>query len=163
LYAQCGSLSNSAPIGSLVVPYDSFGVTRNYDYFFSDGTQQAQTMPYHITRALPCDKQVHDALVDSLQKTLPQGDDKLSMQVFGNIVNASADSFYSSQGRQTTLFEDENENLIAEVRKRHPKVQTLEMETFLLNHLAMSANASQACKNENGSSGRIRTGAAQMV
>jgi len=130
-------------------------VTRNYDYFFSDGTQQAQTMPYHITRALPCDKQVHDALVDSLQKTLPQGDDKLSMQVFGNIVNASADSFYSSQGRQTTLFEEENEN--------HPKVQTLEMETFLLNHLAMSANASQACKNENGSSGRIRTGAAQMV
>lgn len=83
------------------------------------------------------------------------------MQVIGNVVNASADSFYSSQGRQTILFTDDNEDLIADMRRLHPTVQTMEMETFLLNHLAMSANASQACKS--GSSGKIRTGAAQMV
>jgi uridine phosphorylase len=83
------------------------------------------------------------------------------MQVFGNTVNASADSFYSSQGRLTTLFDDDNEKLIAKMRQMHPDVQTLEMETFLLNHLAMSANNSSSCKE--GVSGQIRTGAAQMV
>lgn len=83
------------------------------------------------------------------------------MQVVGNIVNASADSFYSSQGRFTTLFQDDNEELIEKIRALHPDVQTMEMETFLLNHLAMSANNSQSCKE--GKSGRIRTGAAQMV
>lgn len=177
---QCGSLSDNAPIGSIVVPYYSFGVTRNYDYFFQEN-QGDGTKPYHITRAvsrlsvdvvdlylslnykiqLPCDKQVHDSLVNSLQKSLPSSNNTSFMKVIGNIVNASADSFYSSQARKTTFFLDENEELIKNIRKLHPEAQTFEMETFLLNHLAKSSNESKSRKVNQ--IGQIRTGAAQIV
>lgn len=83
------------------------------------------------------------------------------MRVIGNVFNASADSFYSSQARQTTLFEDENDQLIAEIRTMYPEAQTFEMETFLLNHLARSSNESKSTKG--GQGGQLRTGAAQMV
>jgi uridine phosphorylase len=105
--------------------------------------------------------------LNSLQKTLPSNPEvkslfaSKSIQALGNITNASADSFYSSQGRITTLFRDENEQLIENIRKLHPESQTFEMETFLLNHLAKSANESQGTKD--GQSGVMRTGAAQMV
>lgn len=107
---------------------------------------------------------MHDSLVNALQRSLPSGkgqDGSNFMRVIGNVVNASADSFYSSQARQTTLFEDENDQLLAEIRKIHPEAQTFEMETFLLNHLAKSSNESSSTKA--GQSGQIRTGAAQMV
>lgn len=51
-------------------------------------------------------------------------------------MNSSADSFYSSQGRQANDFRDYNENLIREVKKIHPEVMTLEMETFHLFDMA---------------------------
>ena len=116
---------------------------------------------------LPCDKEVHDAILASLQKTLPANGPSATpftgaqIQAIGNITNASADSFYSSQARQTTLFRDENEDLIAKIRKVHPRVQTFEMETFLLNHLARAANESASTRA--GQGGMMRTGAAQMV
>jgi len=50
-------------------------------------------------------------------------------------VNASADSFYSSQGRQTS-FPDHNENLIELLQLSTKDLATLEMETFHLFHLA---------------------------
>ncbi|KAJ3014809.1 UNVERIFIED_CONTAM: hypothetical protein HDU68_000124, partial [Siphonaria sp. JEL0065] len=51
-------------------------------------------------------------------------------------LNVSADSFYSSQGRQDPRFADENKNLIETIQKRYPNAATLEMESFLLLHLA---------------------------
>lgn len=48
---KCGSLSDKAPIGSVVVPYHSFGVTRNYDHFFREDKAE-EARPYHITRAV---------------------------------------------------------------------------------------------------------------
>jgi len=116
---------------------------------------------------LPCDKEVHDALLNSLHKTMPSKNDASSLfgnrsiQAIGNITNASADSFYSSQGRITSLFRDENDQLVSNIRKAHPEAQTFEMETFLLNHLAKSANESSSTKE--GKGGVMRTGAAQMV
>jgi len=50
-------------------------------------------------------------------------------------VNASADSFYSSQGRQTS-FPDHNEYLIPHLLEVVPNIGSFEMETFHLYHLA---------------------------
>ncbi|CAK8995530.1 unnamed protein product [Durusdinium trenchii] len=52
--------------------------------------------------------------------------------------NLTADSFYSSQGRADSAFNDENSQLIGEVLDRYPKAITMEMETFQLFHLARS-------------------------
>lgn len=51
---QCGSLSSDAPIGSVVVPRASVGVTRNYDYFHPSTTTEERASgsiePYTITK-----------------------------------------------------------------------------------------------------------------
>lgn len=54
-------------------------------------------------------------------------------------LNASADSFYSSQGRTGGDFDDRNEGLISALCREHPHLVSLEMETFQLLDLARSA------------------------
>lgn len=165
---SCGSLSNRANVGTVVVPFESIGVLRNYDHFIqSNNIQSSSSLPYTITKPLPCDKRLHDELFSALQATKPSIDPKLfdgnvdAPIALDNIKNASADSFYSSQGRQSDLFDDQNENLIKQLQIQHPDLQTFEMETYLLNHLAISANASKSVRT--GNQGTIRTGAVQMV
>eukprot|EP00884_Botryococcus_braunii_P021186 jgi/Botrbrau1/7751/Bobra.0159s0180.1 len=50
-------------------------------------------------------------------------------------MNASADSFYSSQGR-TTFFQDHNQDLLEDLVYQYPHLLSLEMETFHLLDLA---------------------------
>ena len=152
------------PIGSVVCPYTSFGITRNYDYFHAETTAEERASgkiePYTITKALNCDREVHDALYKALQDTTPKAHpdffDNKPPQALPNIVNASADSFYGSQGREDAAFLDANANLIEVLQQRHPGISTLEMETFVLNHLAMCAAVSPEAP-------KIRTGAVQMM
>lgn len=93
---SCGSLSERAPIGSVVVPYESVGVSRNYDAFLptSSGEQQA---PYTITQPLPCDRAVHDALLAALETIRPPRSNALfggkPVQALGGTKNASADRY----------------------------------------------------------------------
>lgn len=54
--------------------------------------------------------------------------------------NASADSFYGSQGRISENFHDANEGLIAKLKEN--SIETLEMETFQLYHLASCSKGS---------------------
>lgn len=54
-------------------------------------------------------------------------------------INLTADSFYSSQGRVDSSFEDHNETLLQDVVQTYPKAVSLEMETFQLFHLAQLA------------------------
>ena len=62
-------------------------------------------------------------------------------------LNATADSFYGTQGRTGGPFDDANEGLIQEMLLARPELISLEMETFQLLHLA-------AC-----SGGRVRAAA----
>ncbi|KAF5834014.1 hypothetical protein DUNSADRAFT_9451 [Dunaliella salina] len=57
-------------------------------------------------------------------------------------LNASADSFYSSQGRTNSDFDDENESLLQQLCANHPELISLEMETFQLLDLARCAKGS---------------------
>lgn len=57
-------------------------------------------------------------------------------------LNATADSFYSSQGRTGGKFDDRNENLISDLCRHHPNLVSLEMETFQLLDLARCSQGS---------------------
>ncbi|KAJ3199346.1 hypothetical protein HDU67_002885, partial [Dinochytrium kinnereticum] len=54
-------------------------------------------------------------------------------------LNATADSFYSSQGRIDPNFNDANADLIENILAAHPNGSSLEMEAFTLLHLAQCA------------------------
>ncbi len=47
-------------------------------------------------------------------------------------LNATACSFYSSQGRLDDAFDDRNDQVIAQLVAKYPDVHTMEMETYHL-------------------------------
>jgi uridine phosphorylase len=57
-------------------------------------------------------------------------------------LDATADSFYSSQGRTGGHFEDVNEAVIEQLMSQHPQLVSLEMETFHLLDLARCSKGS---------------------
>lgn len=136
---SCGSLTEDCPIGSLVVPKSSYGIWRNCDYFHPEVTREqrekGEIEPYIITRPLDCDHQVHDQLLKSLNQEIPQVDEKVfggkKVLALGNITNASADSFYSSQGRISSHFLDANSNLIDVLQERRREFSRLSSGTFV--------------------------------
>jgi hypothetical protein len=59
-------------------------------------------------------------------------------------LNASADSFFSSQGRPDPHFDDRNTEVIDRLLALHPHASSLEMETFYLLHLANCSRGAPA-------------------
>jgi uridine phosphorylase len=105
------------------------GVMRNFDFDFSRG--QPQDLPYIFTKPVKADEILYSELSKAIEAAKPQ--DFPGSIVSG--INASADSFYSSQGRRTA-FPDFNQNIIQRLQETTPNLRTLEMETFHLYHLA---------------------------
>ncbi|KAF9515827.1 hypothetical protein BS47DRAFT_1371882 [Hydnum rufescens UP504] len=87
---------------------------------------------FHIPIKAYADDRLHEILAGTLNNAVPR-DSKV--RVDHEAVNASTDSFYSSQGRITS-FPDHNENLLEFLIDRVPGIISLEMETFHLLHLA---------------------------
>ncbi|GBE78783.1 purine and uridine phosphorylase [Sparassis crispa] len=106
-------------------------VVRNYDFPFASGS--SQEYPYKISRPIAADSELHAALHDALNKQRSSEE----MSVVDHVMNASTDSFYSSQGRQTS-FPDYNADLIDRLKSCHRNLATFEMETFHILHLAAS-------------------------
>ena len=57
-------------------------------------------------------------------------------------LDATADSFYSSQGRLGSHFDDGNDSVITDLLARYPNLVSLEMETFHLLDLARCSRGS---------------------
>ncbi|KAI0762336.1 purine and uridine phosphorylase [Fomes fomentarius] len=126
---SCGALID-VPVGTVVAPKASIAVTRNYDFDFVHGKSEEQ--PYRTSKPVCADTILHDAVVKALKDTRPAD---ITTSVVDDTLNASADSFYSSQGRQTS-FPDHNADLIARLTTTYKDLATLEMETFHILHLA---------------------------
>jgi len=143
---SCGGLLDALPVGSIVIPNSSVSITRNYDFDFAD-PKSPDEAAYHISKPAPADTKLHGALIAGFQASSPP---LANVKVRGDVVNASADSFYSSQGRQTS-FPDHNSHLINRLLSQINGLASLEMETFHMLHLAMSwsnfANASSGTKS----------------
>ncbi|KAH7106329.1 purine and uridine phosphorylase [Auriculariales sp. MPI-PUGE-AT-0066] len=127
---SCGGLLD-VPVGSLAIPRASVAVTNNYDFDWQQ-PKGPENSPYRISRPVDADANLHAAIVAGVKDARPAA---YGGTILDTPVNASADSFYSSQGRQTT-FPDHNEDLIESILKQVSGAATLEMETFQLMHLA---------------------------
>ncbi|KDQ17497.1 hypothetical protein BOTBODRAFT_29676 [Botryobasidium botryosum FD-172 SS1] len=130
---SCGSILDSAGVGSLVIPRASVAITRNYDFDFNTPpTSESHKDAYRISKPAGADERLHEILGHAMAAARPSGSRSI---ILSNCVNASGDSFYSSQGRLTS-FPDHNAGLIHHLLDTVEDIATLEMETFHLFHLA---------------------------
>jgi uridine phosphorylase len=151
-FGSCGSINGTPSVGSIVVPRAAFIVTRNYDYFHPS-TPKGTLKPYLISQPFDADPSIVQLLSDNLSSALAVLPE-ITVDVVTGHLNATADSFYSTQGRLDDRFWDDNEELIYNVIPAiHPDTQTLEMEAAQLFHLASCANPGY----------EIRAAAAMMI
>jgi len=129
-FGSCGALAN-LPLGTIAVPKASVTIIRNVDYDFVNSEGYGKP-PYIISKPVSADPLLHATISRAFVELKSQG---FKGDIADGIVNASADSFYSSQGRQTS-FPDDNAGLVDYLKITVPDVATLEMETFHLFHLA---------------------------
>merc|ERR1719215_159995 len=124
-FGTCGVLQSSTKVGSISVSSEgSVVVQRNYDAFSTEdgklNSNGKKQEPYSISQPCPADKALTDGVIKSLQEAI--GTESV---VPG--LNASADSFYCTQGRKDPFFPDANEEIVAEVVQRYPSVVSMEM------------------------------------
>ncbi|KAG2235265.1 hypothetical protein INT48_004732 [Thamnidium elegans] len=141
-FGSCGSLTTSAPAGSVVVPRGGYCIRRNLDHFAEEPIYpQLKDIPYFFSGNFKADEgmteiltqTVEDALAPSIEQGEPVG------PVLTGGLNADGCSFYSSQGRQDSVFWDDNEELVQEINTKFPDTHSIEMETSMLFHLALCA------------------------
>ncbi|KAL3133066.1 hypothetical protein ABBQ38_006970 [Trebouxia sp. C0009 RCD-2024] len=137
----CGAIQPPAHLGNfLVASQGSACVRRDPDAFVPGST----LTPYLFSQAILPDAALSSLLQQHCAAAL--GEDK-ALHAF----NVTADSFYSSQGRPSTHFDDRNDDLLASLARTYPNALSLEMETFHLFDLARC------------SGGRIRAAAVAIV
>lgn len=129
-FGSCGGIKKEIGVGMVSVANASVIITRNYDHFLPEG---AQLEPYSISKPFVSDAQLTASIQSSLVTSL--GQEKITIGL-----NATGDSFYSSQGRIDPGFIDKNTGLLETLAQQYPDAQTLEMETFILFHLSHCAN-----------------------
>ncbi|KAF9582582.1 hypothetical protein BGW38_011010 [Lunasporangiospora selenospora] len=153
-FGSCGSLSD-ATVGDICVPHGSYLVQRNYNYFSADNDRDS-AKPYHLSKIDEADPEITATLVKNMSA-------HLGKEHVWSGVNATADSFYSSQGRQDMNFEDVNQDLFDELVKHDASTSTLEMETFMLYHLAKSSTTAPLKRKDEAQVSSIKAGACMMV
>ncbi|EAU87144.2 uridine phosphorylase [Coprinopsis cinerea okayama7 len=153
---SCGGLVD-IPVGSVVVPKASVAINRNVDFDFVHPEDNREPA-YRISKPVSADPELHETVRKAVQGAKPPQSQAV---ILTGTVNASADSFYSSQGRQTS-FPDHNEDLIAHLLQSNPEAATLEMETFHLFHLAHCWSGHSA-KNRPSATAPLTTGPVKPV
>lgn len=131
-FGTCGGLcADNAKHGTVVVASKgSVLVTRNYSYFASSGDAKASgAASYTFHEKAPASVEMSANLQREL--TLSCGVER----VRGGL-NVTADSFYSSQNRIDPNFDDDNHTVVDDIIAKEPDALTMEMETYLLFHLA---------------------------
>ncbi|KAL8286798.1 hypothetical protein RQP46_004326 [Phenoliferia psychrophenolica] len=134
-FGSCGSLDPTLPVGSLGVPKRAMTIMTNYDHWHA-GEGEVKPAPYIFSKPIPSDPVLHQKLLDSLAATVASP----TCQVRDLDLHASADLFYSSQGRIDANFSDSNSHLLTSLSSLFPTLSSLEMETAHLFHLAQIAS-----------------------
>jgi uridine phosphorylase len=134
-YGTCGGIATDAPHSKIALANKGSGyIIRNPDaftqyYHSGSNTQSHQQNPYHVAQMCPADEELSTLLGKNIRGIL--GPDSV---VEGS--NVTADSFYCSQARIDDRFHDDNVGLINKIHQHYPDAKTMEMETFILFHLA---------------------------
>jgi uridine phosphorylase len=112
-FGSCGTIRPDVPVGSVVVQAESVLVSKCYDAFHSTTIVPSSESLYSISEPVSST----DRLTRSLRKRLEDiGKDRV---ITG--INASADSFYCTQGRHDPSFHDGNEDLLRRLQEWRPK------------------------------------------
>ncbi|CAM9674986.1 unnamed protein product, partial [Ectocarpus sp. 4 AP-2014] len=138
---SCAGLRPDLPVGSVAVASEgSVMIRQNPDAWEGTAARgETQGEPYLFHGVAPADEELSEALLKELKRSLDDkagGSDGGGGTAVVGCLNASADSFYSSQGRLDPSFEDRNSDILSSLIERHPSVGSFEMETFQLLHLA---------------------------
>jgi uridine phosphorylase len=123
---SCGCPQESIQVGTVVASKYAVGIyadTRPYHQRKLDGSRFTITDPNFP------DRELHETLV----KNLITANKAFPVVEAGN---ASADYFYSSQGREDDAFPDNNKQLIGDLLEKYPDLSAIEMESYLLFDLA---------------------------
>ncbi|QRV76978.1 Enoyl-(Acyl carrier protein) reductase [Ceratobasidium sp. AG-Ba] len=131
-YGSCGGLTD-IPVGSLVIPESCVAITRNWDFDFTAPEHETDAKDaYIISKPVSGDHVLHAKLVEVVTKAAAavHAAGGIQTPVHSNVVNAAADSFYSSQGRRTT-FPDHNSGLIDRLLFEVPRLATLEARLII--------------------------------
>jgi uridine phosphorylase len=101
-FGTCGSINPNFPIGSIAVCTESIAVLRNYDAFHSSNQLPLYSnftlgRYYNITQPIQPDSHLHEWLKKTLENNVKEFPVVTAM-------NATCDSFYSSQGLTLLLF-----------------------------------------------------------
>eukprot|EP01035_Chromulina_nebulosa_P042188 gene42188-57123_t len=133
-FGTCGGISHDAVEGTVVISSEGSGyVVRNPDYFsynYSASGSKSNTMePYTTYNIAPADEDLSASVAAQLRTAIDP-----SRVASG--LNVTAESFYSSQGRIDDAFDDSNMDVLTTICTRYPSAKTLEMESFMLLHLA---------------------------
>ncbi|KAG0164764.1 hypothetical protein DFQ28_007705 [Apophysomyces sp. BC1034] len=137
-FGSCGSLTERAPPGAVVVPRGGYCIRRNIDYFAEKPVNKEPQEPYLVSGVFNADPAITEVLEKSISEALAplEAEHQGIGPVLTGGLNADGCSFYSAQGRQDPTFRDENEQVIKKALAIHPDTDSLEMETSMLFHLA---------------------------
>lgn len=165
-FGTCGGLNNT-PTGSIVVASEgSVYVMRQPDLFREGSSSSSSSSsaggatsgagataaavssgpsvscPYHISAPILPDAKLSSQLFDTMSTGIAKAFGEGRFPVLKGM-DATADSFYGSQGRQTRFFDDRNTELIARLEsdERLKSLRTLQMETALFYDLAQTTKA----------------------
>lgn len=122
----CGTPSASFGLGSVIAAKQSFAITTNFDAYH----QNIALNKFVFSSPIAADPLMHEALLKNLRERVPKN------YTVAEAFDATADSFYSSQGRLDHSFKDDNHELLFEIMTRYPMTGSLQMETFQIYHLA---------------------------
>lgn len=179
-FGSCGAVNQKLRVGDIVVPSQCSAISRRFDYFHPDyyptPEAAAANLPIdplatvEVTKPIHTDENLSSIVETALKDNTPEAKQELfkgrTLDVFRDITNISADDFYPSQGRTSDVFVDDNDGLITALQEKH-SLDTLEMETFMLVHLAHCHNLMSARREAQnglpaGSEPRIQASALQM-
>ena len=131
----CGVIHPDYDAGQLLVATKgSTFIKTHHDEIINGNIEKA----YSFSPPVKSDIPLSSLLVCNLRNTV--GDEKVKQ-----VMNCSADSFYNSEGRIDPNFNDYNNTLISDLRKKFPGVVSLEMESFGLLSLATKDMHCTAC------------------
>lgn len=119
----CGTPADIA-IKTVVVANRSFGIMTDFN-----AAPEAKC-PYIFTKLLEPDHELTDLLIKTLKSAAN------SCYPVVEATDATADFFYSSQGRNDPEFADNNDPLLDEALQKYPDTGSLQMETYHLFYLA---------------------------
>ena len=137
------SVNKNVDIGNVVLSSKgSFHVQTDYDKLHDP---ENKDLPYKISEVTKPDQQLSKHLELHLQNSIDETDIhdiKAEDRKFKIGLNGTTDSFYNSQCRLGTKFDDQNENLFEAIKEMHGDVYTLEMENYSIYALANMAKNS---------------------